>query len=479
MPVGDAIFLPIRQLAERIRTRQLSVIEVVELFLERLATLGPALNAVVTVTYERARRQARAAEAEIAAGRYRGLLHGIPYGAKDLLATAEGIPTTWGAAPFREQCFDYDATVIQRLDQAGAVLVGKLAMVELAGGMGYHQANASFTGPGINPWNRQAWSGGSSSGSGSAVSAGLVPFALGSETWGSILSPAANCGITGLRPTYGRVSRHGAMTLSWTLDKLGPLALTADDCGIVLEAIAGADPADMSTAHRPYRYDPPALPGPPYRLGVLRDATRGAQEEVRQNFQRSLDALRPFTSCEEISLPDFPYEAVTQTILDAEAASALEEFVEQGGPAQLTAPECRHGGYARSMVLARDYLRALRIRRVMAAALDALLGRFDALAAPALARVACPLAVDFPTYMGERRRDPISAAGNAAGLPAIFVPNGFGERGLPTGIQLVAGAYRENTLLAIARTYQQVTAWHERHPADFLLGSTAEGGAGT
>ncbi|MGH8056417.1 MAG: amidase, partial [Candidatus Entotheonellia bacterium] len=263
MGTEEAIFLPIRQLAERLRTKQLSVIDVVELFLERLATLGPELNAVVTVTHARARRQAHAAQAEIDAGRYRGLLHGIPYGAKDLLATAEGIPTTWGAAPFREQCFDYDASVIRRLDQAGAILVGKLAMVELAGGMGYRQANASFTGPGINPWNRQAWSGGSSSGSGAAVSAGLVPFAIGSETWGSILSPAANCGVTGLRPTYGRVSRYGAMALSWTLDKLGPLALSADDCGIILDAIAGPDPADPSSSGRRYRYVPHTLPRPP------------------------------------------------------------------------------------------------------------------------------------------------------------------------------------------------------------------------
>jgi len=472
MAAEDAIFVPIRQLAERLRTKQLSVIDVVELFLERLATLGPELNAVVTVTHARARRQAHAAQAEIDAGRYRGLLHGVPYGAKDLLATAEGIPTTWGAAPFREQRFDYDASVIRRLDQAGAILVGKLAMVELAGGMGYRQANASFTGPGINPWNLQAWSGGSSSGSGAAVSAGLVPFAIGSETWGSILYPAANCGVTGLRPTYGRVSRYGAMALSWTLDKLGPLALTADDCGIVLGAIAGPDPADASSSGRRYRYEPHTLPRPPFRLGVLRESALGVQEAIADNFRQALEVLRPFTICDEVALPDFPYEAVTQTILDAEAASAFEDFVERGGPAQLTAPECRHGGYARTMVLAKDYLRALRIRPHVAKALDALLARYDAVVAPALSRVACPLDMDFPTYMGERRRDPISAAGNVAGLPALFLPNGFGERGLPTGIQFVGRAYRENALLAIGRTYQQLTSWHAQHPPDLLASAS-------
>jgi aspartyl-tRNA(Asn)/glutamyl-tRNA(Gln) amidotransferase subunit A len=201
----------------------------------------------VTITEKKARKQAEKADAEIKAGKTKGPLHGIPWGAKDLLATSDGIPTTWGAYPLRNKKFDYDATVVQRLEAAGSVLVAKLAMIELAGGMGYRQPNASFTGPCATPWSLKHWSGGSSSGSGSAVSAGIVPFAIGSETWGSILSPSNNCGVAGLRPTYGRVSRHGAMALSWTLDKLGPLCLCADDCGWVLESIAGHDSADQST----------------------------------------------------------------------------------------------------------------------------------------------------------------------------------------------------------------------------------------
>ncbi len=229
--------------------------------------------------------EARRAEREIAAGRYRGPLHGIPYGAKDLLATSGGIPTTWGAAPLREQRFDFDATVIRKLEEAGAVLCAKLAMVELAGGMGYRQPNASFTGPGINPWNPDAWSGGSSSGSGSAVAAGLVPFAIGSETWGSILSPAGYCGIAGLRPSYGRVSRHGAMALCWTLDKLGPLCLTAEDCGLVLEAIAGADPADPSTSDRPWRFDAGEVTGRRFRFGVIKGVTTGCDEAVHRQLR--------------------------------------------------------------------------------------------------------------------------------------------------------------------------------------------------
>src|SRR5205807_5998231 len=239
-----------------------------------------------------------------AAGHYKGPLHGIPYGAKDLLATSGGIPTTWGAAPFRHQRFDYDATVVRRLEEAGAVLVAKLAMVELAGGMGYRQPNASFTGPGISPWGAEAWSGGSSSGSGSAVGAELVPFAIGSETWGSILSPAAYCGISGLRPTYGRVSRHGAMALCWTLDKLGPLALTADDCGLVLEAIAGADSADPTASERPYRYEVAERRG--FRFGVIPDVTDGCEEAVVANFRRSLEELAKIGMVEEVTLPDLP-----------------------------------------------------------------------------------------------------------------------------------------------------------------------------
>jgi len=309
----NPVFRPVRELSEAIRARRLSPVVLTETFLERLERLGPRYNAVVTITRERALGEARRAEGEIAAGRWRGPLHGIPYGAKDLLAAA-GAPTTWGAAPLRTQTFDTDATVIQRLEAAGAVLVAKLAMVELAGGMGYRQPNASFTGPGISPWGADAWSGGSSSGSGSAVAAGLVPFAIGSETWGSILSPAAYCGVTGLRPTYGRVSRHGAMALCWTLDKLGPMALTADDCGLVLDAIAGADPADPTAAARSYRYDPGDR-GRRFRFALVRGTVEATEPDVRGVVEHALDTLGALGSFKEIALPDLPYEAMARVIL--------------------------------------------------------------------------------------------------------------------------------------------------------------------
>ena len=357
---SPVVFMPIREVKTLVQTRQVSPVELAETFLARLETLGPQYNAVVTVTRERALQQARQAERDIAAGHYKGPLHGIPYGAKDLLATSGGIPTTWGAAPLRHQRFDYDATVVRKLAEAGAVLVAKLAMVELAGGMGYRQPHAAFTGPGINPWDRTTWSGGSSSGSAAAVSAGLVPFALGSETWGSILTPASNCGIAGLRPTYGRVSRYGAMALSWSLDKLGPLGLTADDCGLVLEAIAGADPLDPTTSNRPYTYTADATEKR-WRLGVLKGVTADVDEAVRSNFAQTLQVLAQVASIEEVELPALPYEEVTRLILFAEVSSAFEEFIESGKAAELTAPEDHYGPYVRTAVLAKDYIRALRL----------------------------------------------------------------------------------------------------------------------
>lgn len=459
--------MPIRDLSELVRTRRLSPVEVAETFLDRLERIGPRYNAVVTVTRERALEQARRAEREIAAGDYRGRLHGIPYGAKDLLATAGGAPTTWGAEPFRNQRFDYDAGVVRRLEAAGAVLAAKLAMVELAGGMGYRQPNASFTGPGMSPWGGEGegavWSGGSSSGSGAAVAAGLAPFAIGSETWGSILSPANNCGLAGLRPTYGRVSRHGAMALSWTLDKLGPLCLTADDCGIALEGMAGYDANDPTTADIDYRYDGADGQGRRFRLGVLRDVAAGAQAEVAANFERALAVLADVADIEEIEFPDMPYEAITRTILNAESASAFEDFIESGGAAGLTARES-HIPYARMAIPAQDYIRALRLRRKVMVIADEAMTPYDALAAPTRPITATPIDQDFRSVVSGDGRDIMGAVGNSAGLPAISVPSGFSEAGLPTGIQFMGRAYDENRVIAAARAYQSLTDWHTRRP---------------
>lgn len=437
-----------------------------ETFLERLETLGPRYNAVVTLTPDRAMREARRAEREIASGVYRGPLHGIPYGLKDLFAAA-GAPTSWGATPFKDQVFPRDAAVARKLAAAGAVLVAKLALVELAGGIRYKQPNATFTGPGINPWGCETWSGGSSSGSASAVSAGLVPFAIGSETWGSIILPSANCGVAGLRPTYGRVSRSGAMPLSWTLDKPGPMCLTADDCGLVIEAIAGRDPDDLTTANRPFSYAP-AVPDRRFRLAVPAGVTDDVEHSVRANFEAALYALEEIADIEEVKLPNYPYGAVVTAIFMGESAAIFSEFARSGRSSELTAPEDRFGIYARSATLAVDYLRAMRIRKMIAREVDALMSPWDALVTPGRPEVATPLDLDRAKSFKERSRDVMGALGNCIGLPAITVPSGFSEEGLPTAIQFTGRPYDENVILAVANAYQAMTAWHERHPPDLI-----------
>ena len=463
--MSDLTWLSVPELGRLLRARKVSAVELAEHFLGRLERLGPAYNAVVTVLREPAIAEARLRDADLASGKDRGPLHGMPYGAKDLLA-AEGAPTTWGAQPYRNQMLQGDATVVRRLREAGAVLCAKLAMVELAGGMGYNQAFASFTGPGRSPWDPARWSGGSSSGSGAAVGAGLVPFAIGSETWGSIQYPAAFCGVTGFRPTYGRVSRHGAMALSWTMDKLGPLARTVEDCGTVLAAVAGPDPADPSALGRGFTYQVRVKPRRRYRLGILKGTLERTQPEVRRNFEESLRVLREFSDVdEELELPDFPYEAMASIVIDAEAASAFEPLFESGRITELTAPEDRIGGYAGQVVLAKDYIRALRLRRQAAAALDRLLARVDAVAAPTLPTVAWPIDASFdkvyPDYSGGTN---ISAAANLCGIPGVFLMNGTGEGGLPTSLQLTGQALGEGSLLEIGHRYQERTKFHRLRP---------------
>ncbi|HYE15584.1 MAG TPA: amidase, partial [Pyrinomonadaceae bacterium] len=373
MLTDEQLFAPVSELAAHVRARRVSPVELAEGYLKRLETVGRRLGAVATVMRETGLREAREAEREIRRGRYRGPLHGIPYGVKDLLATREA-PTTWGAAPFRDQRFDFDATVVRRLREAGAVLIAKLSMIELAGGMGYNQAHASLQGPCRTPWNEGFWSGGSSSGPGSAVASACVGFAIGSETSGSIITPAAFCGVTGLRPTYGAVSRHGAMALCWTLDKLGPMCRSARDCGLVLAAIAGRDPADPTS--RPHEFLPRySNDGKPLgagrrarrlRVGVMKDSYEKAQDEVRKNFLASLGVLRAFAEVEmDVPLPDFPYGPAVGTIVDAEGASAFRDLIESGRVKELASPEGRVGGYSASLVTAVDYLHAMRLRAPM------------------------------------------------------------------------------------------------------------------
>ena len=463
----DAVFLPVRELAERVRTRQVSPVALTRLFLDRLERLGPRYNAVMTLTADLAEPQAQEAEREIAAGHYRGPLHGIPYGLKDVFAT-EGYATTWGAGPLRDQRFDYDATIVRRLRDAGAVLAAKMALVELAGGTGYRRADASFTGPGLNPWDPGTWSGGSSSGSGSAVAAGLVPFAIGTETWGSIMGPSTNCGVSGLRPTFGRVSRHGGMPLTYGMDKPGPMCLTADDCGLVLDAVAGHDERDEATTTRPYRYGRHVPDRGRFRLGVPKGVPDGAQPGVQDRFREALAVLAEVADVEVVELPDLPYAEVSTAIFLAESASVMEEIIDSGITAGLTAPEARCGIYPRTTMLATDYLRALRLRRTIAVAADRLLERYDALLSPTRPAVAPPADRPWVKKPGARAADPLGAFGSCVGLPAISVPMGFTEDGLPAGLQILGRAYDENVMLAVASAYQELTDWHTRHPPDLL-----------
>jgi Asp-tRNA(Asn)/Glu-tRNA(Gln) amidotransferase A subunit family amidase len=466
MPSLDeaTLYLSVRELGNGIRAGRLSPIALAEAYLERLQKIGPRLNAVVTVMRELGLQQARAAEREVKQGNYRGPLHGIPYGLKDLAAT-RGIATTWGAEPARKQVFDYDATVTRKLREAGAVLLAKLAMVEIAGGFGYNNADASFTGPGKTPWNLDYWSGGSSSGPGAAVAAGLIGFAIGSETSGSIITPAAYCGVSGLRPTYGRVSRHGAMALSWTLDKLGPMCRCADDCGLVLAAIAGRDPLDLSTVQRPFTH-PEEKPVKKYRIGVIRDCTRNIMPSVRENFEQSLKALARFCDITEaVALPNLPFSAVVGTIIGAEGASAFRDWIDAGKLRELRTAEMHPAACAATMITAVDYLQAMRIRTKMQKALAELYGNYDALVAPARTTVSFPLARNFSeSYQEFAPGPPIIQAGNLAGQPALAVPNGFGPHHLPTGIQFTGKIWSEARLLAIAHAYQQATDWHTRRP---------------
>ncbi len=460
MTSEDIAFSEVATLQRLLSRRALSSLELTDLYLARLERDGPAYNALVTAMPERARAEAKRADRERAEGRVRGPLHGIPYGAKDLLA-ATGAPTTWGAAPYREQRFDADATVVKRLREAGAVLLGKLAMVELAGGFGYNDADASFTGPGRTPWNRDFWSGGSSSGSGAATAAGLVAFAIGSETSGSILFPATSCGVTGLRPTYGRVSRHGAMALSWSLDKLGPLARSARDAETVLRAIAGSDPNDPTAVDRPF-----ATTRRRPKIGILANAARKTMPAVAANFKASLGVLAEFCDLvDEVALPDLPFDAAVGTIVGAEGAAAFRELIESGRAKELRSVDDRTGGYVAYATPAVDYIDAQRRRAQMVEACRRAFGAYDAIVSPTLPTVALPIGLPFdkayPRFPGAVS---LIGPGNLAGLPALCFPNGSGENGLPTGISLLGTAFGEAKLAQIGKAYQAHTDFHTRRP---------------
>jgi aspartyl-tRNA(Asn)/glutamyl-tRNA(Gln) amidotransferase subunit A len=393
-------------------------------------------------------------------------LHGIPYAAKDLLAV-KGLPTTWGAKPYADQVFEHDATVIEHLTRVGAILIGKASMIELAGGMGYRFASASLQDAAKNPWNTNCWTCGSSSGSGAIVAAGLAAFAIGSETWGSIICPSAFCGVSGLRPTYGRVSRYGAMALAPSMDKIGPLARSAEDCARVFAAIAGHDPKDRSTVpidKGAFTYSPSLdLKARSLRVGWLNNAWTKLDSGVAKALLAAEKVVRKFVgSTKSATLPEGPFEDAANIIVAAECAASFRELIRSGRVSELTDPLGQIAGYVSQQYSAPDYLRAQSIREILQKKMDAVFESFDVLATAAQPIPASPLETNLETNLAFP--DPLGAIGNLCGLPALAVPCGFTENNLPVGLQFVGRAGDDFAVIQAARTFQAHTEWHRRHP---------------
>lgn len=438
---GSLAFQPVTVLAELLRTRRVTSVALTEMYLDRLRRYDPLLHAVVTLTPERALRQAQEADAEIAAGRYRGPLHGVPYGAKDLLAVA-GYPTTWGAGPFREQRLLGDAEVIRRLDAAGAVLLAKLSLGELAWG------DKWFGGTTRNPWKPEQGSSGSSAGPAAATAAGLVGFSIGSETLGSISSPATRTGATGLRPTFGRVPRTGAMALAWSMDKLGPLCRSAEDCALVFDAIHGPDGHDRSVRDVPFAWNAGLHPRE-LRVGFFREAFERpeAEYEGRPYDHAALDVLRGMgAELIPLALPEASYDAM-RLILSAEASAAFEELSRTGGDRELVnrGPNSWETTFrAARFIPAVDYINANRVRTIAMQRWAELFSAADVIVAP--------------TFSAQL------VATNFTGHPAVILPNGFRADGTPVSLTFLGRLFGEAELLAVAHAYQAATDWHRRTP---------------
>ena len=425
-------FLPVTALSALIRSKQVSSVELTRMYLDRLKKYDPLLKCVVTLTPDLALKQAEAADKEIAVGNYRGPLHGIPWGAKDLIAYP-GYPTTWGATPFKDRVIDVKATVAQRLEEAGAVLVAKLTLGALA------QGDLWFGGQTRSPWDPRLGSSGSSAGSASAAAAGLIGFGIGSETLGSIVSPCRACGASGLRPTFGRVSRHGCMTLSWSMDKLGPIARSVEDCALIFDAIHGADENDAASIDQPFVWPPkPSLDLAALKLGYIDDPRRPADQRAELlTFKKLGFELVP------IKLPeDLPVAAVT-LMLGTEAAAAFDEITRKHITEGLnTWPASFRQG---QFVPAVEYLRAARVRTKLMRAMAELMKTVD-------------------LYVGGGLDLQIT---NLTGHPCAVFPSGFRPRDgreIPGSVTLTGRLFEESTLLAVANAYQQAVGDHLRRP---------------
>jgi len=448
----ELAFLPVTELSELVRRKRVTSVHLTQMYLARLKKYDLVLKCVISLTEDRALRQAYAADGEIRAGKYRGPLHGIPWGAKDLLAV-RGYKTTWGAGPFKEQVIDADATVVQRLDAAGAVLVAKLTLGELA------QGDIWFGATTKNPWKVDQGSSGSSAGPASATAAGLVGFAIGSETLGSISSPSTRCGTTGLRPTFGRVPRTGAMALSWTMDKLGPICRSVEDCAIVLDAIYGPDGQDNSVIPAGYHWNAELSPKK-LRVGYVKSAFDTPLTDPA-DAKRTMHATKPFDDAAldvfkrlgvkliPVDLPDVPYDAM-RIILTAEAAAAFDDLTRSNRDNELV----QQGKFdwpntfrTSRFIPAVDYVNANRLRSVAIQKWDDLMRTVDVIVTPTGAANLSQL-----------------VATNLTGHPAVIIPNGFREDGTPVSITFLGGLFEEAKMLAVARAYQEATGFHLKHP---------------
>ena len=439
----ELAFWPVTRLAELIRTRQVTATELTHLYLERLERYDPKLHCVVTLTEERALRQAEQADAEIKAGRYRGPLHGIPWGVKDLLAT-KGYPTTWGAAPYKDQVIDEDATVVRRLDEAGAILVAKLTVGALAMG------DQWFGGQTRNPWNLEQGSSGSSAGSAAATVAGLVGFSIGTETYGSIVSPSTRCGATGLRPTYGRVSRHGAMALSWSMDKIGPICRSVEDCALVFHAIHGPDGHDPTVRDVPFVWDA-SRPLGEIRVGYLKSAFEAEGESPTRAFDRAaLDVLRNDLGLELVpfELPDGLPLASLRIILSAESAAAFDELTRSGRVDEIERSSWPNSFRQARFIPAVEYIQANRVRSDLIRRMHEAMRGIDVFVTPSFAQDVLLLT-------------------NLTGHPTVVVPSGFTEAGTPVSISFVGKLWGEAEALRVAMAYQEATGFHLRRPPGF------------
>jgi Asp-tRNA(Asn)/Glu-tRNA(Gln) amidotransferase A subunit family amidase len=438
----DLAFYSVRELAELIRTRKITSLELTKFFIDRLKKHDTQLKFMVSLTEDLAIKQATQADAEIKAGKYRGILHGIPYGAKDLLAT-KGYKTTWGSVPYKDQTIDKDATVVQRLEKAGAVLCAKLTLGELAMG------DVWFGGKTRNPWNTERGSSGSSAGSASAVSAGCLPFAIGSETLGSIVSPSTECGTTGLRPTFGRVPRTGAMALCWSMDKLGPICRTVEDCSIVFDAIKGADNQDFTCINTPFNYD-----GNNGLKGIKIAYTKSEFEgkyPTKSNDSLVLIQLKKLgAELIPMELPDIPTGDLT-FLLSAESAAAFDELT-RSNKDDLMVRQIKNAwpNYFRAsrFIPAVEYIQANRVRTILIQQMYQKLKGIDVYVSPSFGKNL--------------------ALTNLSGHPCVVLPNGFrndkNQPIRPTSITFTGQLFEEGKLLQVAKAYQDATDFHKKHP---------------